>query len=69
MPNIIFVFNGIKSNFHCEKEDRIIDIFLKFISKNKIERSSTILIYNGKFLTNLNLTFNEQIDEIDKEKN
>ena len=68
MVTVIFIFNGKKTTILCKKEDKMKDICNHFISRFKINTNSVCFIYNENML-NMDLTFNEQANPIDNERN
>ena len=68
MENAIFTFNGINTKIQCNKEDKMKDICIKFVNKIGIDINSIYFLYNGIQL-NLDLILNQQINEIDRDKN
>ena len=65
---VIFTFEGVNVKVHCSTDDLMKDICQKFA--NKIERNvnSLIFLYGGNNL-NFQLSFKEQANIIDKERN
>ena len=68
MATVIFTFNGEQTLIQCKKEEKMKDICNKFITKIGIDINSIYFIYGGKQL-NLELTFNEQANAMDKNSN
>ena len=68
MENVIFTFNGINTIIQCKKENKMKDICTKFVNKIGIDINSIYFLYNGIQL-NLELTLNQQINNIDRDKN
>ena len=69
MSKIQFSFDGEDIIIPCRKEDKIKNIFSKFSSNVKIDINSLYFLYGGVQLINLELTFYEQANSIDKERN
>ena len=67
MAEVIFNFEGIDTSIYCNINDKMGDIIGKFLIK--IERdeedNNFIYLYNGNNI-NIELTFNEQANELDK---
>ena len=68
MANIEYTLNGIKTNIQCSKEDKMKDICTKFATKTQKDINTLFFIYNGSQL-NLELTFNQQANQMDRERN
>ena len=68
MATILFIFNMQKTSISCKKEDKMKDICNIFLSRYQIDINSVYFIYNGNIL-NLDLTFDEQANSMDKERN
>ena len=68
MVNVIFLFNEEKSVMQCEKNDKLIDICKNYVSKIGNNINKLYFIYNGNQV-NLELTFDEHVDSIDRNLN
>ena len=68
MASIKFIFNGNEAIIQCNKKDKMSDICYKFCSKSDLNKDNYFFIYGGNQL-NLDLSFNEQANMIDKNKN
>lgn len=70
MATVIFNYKGGETKIQCNKEDKMKNICLKFISKNKIDININqfTFIYGGK-IVNLELSFLEQANSLDKTRN
>ena len=68
MVNVIFLFNEEKSVMQCEKNDKLIDICKNYASKIGNNINKLYFIYNGNQV-NLDLTFDEHVDSIDRNLN
>ena len=68
MENVIFSFKGINTIIQCNKEDKMKDICNKYANKIGIDINLIYFLYNGIQL-NLELTLNQQINNIDRDKN
>ena len=68
MASIKFIFNGNETIIQCKKKDKMSDICYKFCSKSDLNMENYFFIYGGNQL-NLDLSFNEQANMIDKNKN
>ena len=65
MATVLFIYDRVKTPIQCRKEDKIRDICNKFAT---IDINSLNFIYSGKEL-NLESTFNEQANIIDRNRN
>ena len=68
MANVEFTFNGNKTNIQCSKEEKMKDICRKFVAKIQKDVNILYFIYNGSQL-NLELTFNQQANQLDIQRN
>ena len=68
MAKVIFSFNGIQTIIQCLKEDKMKNICNKYASKINININSLIFIYGGNKI-NYEISFQEQANSIDKERN
>ena len=68
MEKVEFTLNGIKTNVLCSKDDQLKDICRKFATKAQKDFDTLYFIYNGNKL-NMELSFNQQANQIDKERN
>ena len=68
MATVIFNFNGINTKIQCKKEDKMENILNKFKSKIEKNINTLFFLYNGNQI-NIDLTFNEQANLEDKNKN
>ena len=68
MVNVIFLFNEEKAVMQCEKENKLKDICKNFVSKMGGNMNNLYFIYNGNPV-NLELTYDEQVDSIDRNLN
>ena len=69
MSKVIFSFKGKETTIQCLKEDKMIDICLKFASKIAININNIYFIYNGIIIINMELKYNEIANRIDKDRN
>ena len=67
MAKVTFTFNGIKTTTLCSKDDKMKDICLKYSTKIDTNINSLYFLYGGNQV-NLNLTFEEQANSMDKDK-
>ena len=67
MSKVIFNYNGINTIIQCETNNKMEDICKKFIGKTRIDINQIYFLYNGNEI-NLNMTFYEQANNIDKKK-
>ena len=68
MSRVVFVFNGVETKIQCLKDDKMKDICNKYISKIQSNINQLYFIYGSNKL-NLDLTFDQLANEIDKERN
>ena len=68
MVNIIFNFKEENAVLECQKEDKLKDICNNFVSKIGININNLYFFYNGNPL-NMELTYDEQVDSIDRNLN
>ena len=68
MAKAIFSYNGTETVIQCLKEDKMKNICIKYSSKINININSLLFIYGGNQI-NLELSFNEQSNSFDKERN
>ena len=68
MSMITFSFNSKDIVIHCNKEDKMMDIINRFKLKSNINTDDIYFIYGGNKI-NTELTFYEQANIIDKERN
>ena len=66
--NVIFNFEGIDLIVQCTTEDKMKDICQKYATKIETNINSLMFLYGGNQL-NFNLSFKEQINSLDKDKN
>ena len=68
MSKAIFTYNGRETVIQCSKEDKMEIICNKYVSKIDININSLIFIYSGNQI-NFKLSFRDQANSIDKERN
>ena len=68
MAKVIFSFYGKETHIQCLKEDKMKDICNKFSSKININLNFLYFLYNGNQI-NLELTFKEQVNSFDNNRN
>ena len=68
MAKAIFSYNGTETVIQCLKEDKMNNICIKYSSKINININSLLFIYGGNQIK-LELSFNEQANSFDKERN
>ena len=68
MINVIFTLNGFQTNIQATKEEKMKIICQRFASKSGIDINDINFIYGGEQI-NLELSFNQQANQIDKNKN
>ena len=67
MAEIIFIYEGINTIIQCENNDKMKDIIDKFLIKIENKENNLYYLYNGTKI-NYELTFNEQANDIDKNR-
>ena len=68
MAKVIFSFNEIETIIQCLKKDKMKNICNKYASKINININSLIFIYGANKI-NYEISFQEQANSIDKERN
>ena len=68
MVKVIFLLEGKETYIQCSKEDKMKDICNKLSSKIEININLLYFIYNGNQI-NLQLTFREQANSLDNNRN
>ena len=68
MAKVIFTYNGIETIIQCSKEDTMEKICNKYASKIDVNINSLLFIYSGNKI-NFKLSFKNQANAIDKERN
>ena len=68
MAKVLFTYDGKEITIQCLKEDKLESICNKFASRINANIKSLLFIYSGNQI-NLELTFNQQANLIDKERN
>ena len=68
MAKVIFNFNGIETIIQCSKEDKMKNICNKYTSKINININLLLFIYSGNTI-NFELSFKDQANSIDRERN
>jgi len=68
MSKVIFIFGGIEVIIQCTKEEKMKEICQRYVNKIEKNLNSLIFLYGGKQL-NFNLSFKEQANGLDKERN
>ena len=66
--NVIFTLEGDNLTIQCSKSDRMRDICQRFAIKSEKNINSLIFLYGGNQL-NLDLTFEEHANSLDKANN
>ena len=67
MAEIIFNYEGVNTTIQCNENDKIKDIINKFLIKIQKQEDNLYYLYNGNKINN-ELTFNEQANELDKNR-
>ena len=68
MSIVKFSFEGEETVIQCSKDDYLKDIINKFILKSNINEDEVFFLYGGNNI-NMDLSFFEQANKIDKERN
>ena len=70
MVEVEFIFNGIKTLIKCNEDDKMNDIFNKYIIKINKNINDIYFVYDGKNINenSKDLTFNQFTNKIDKER-
>ena len=68
MIQVEFIFNQFNIIIQCNKDEKMKEIFNKFILKAEANINNLYFLYNGNKI-NEELTFAQIISEIDKETN
>ena len=68
MSKVIFDFEGREVIIQCTKDEKMKDICQRYVNKIEKNLNSLIFLYGGKQL-NFNLSFKEQANGLDKERN
>ena len=67
MAEVIFTYEGVITMIQCEIYNKMEDIINKFLVKIKNKGNNLYYLYNGTKI-NYELTFNEQANDIDKNR-
>ena len=68
MAKVNFTYNALKTVIQCLKDEKMSYICNKYASKIETNINSLYFLYNGNKV-NLELTFNEQANSLDNERN
>ena len=68
MVEVVFNYDGIDTMIQCNKSDKMSDIIEKFLVKTQKKGENLYYLYNGSGI-NKDLTFDEQANELDKNRN
>jgi len=70
MAEVEFQYNGINTIIQCKEDQKMIEICNNFITKSNIIENNINYFYNGEggAQFNKNLTFNQMVNSIDKER-
>jgi len=68
MANAIFNLDGLQTKIQCQKEDKMEEICKNFAKKVQININDLYSLYEGNQI-NIELTFYEQTNAFDKERN
>ena len=70
MVEVIFNFEGINIIIQCNREDKMKDIIKRFLTKiEKNENDNNLLYIYGSSIINYELSFIQQANELDKNRN
>lgn len=69
MFNIHFNYEGENLVIQCQKNEKMKEIFNKFIEKRRIDITSVYFIYSGNIIENDELILEQVINEVDKKRN
>ena len=69
MASVDFYYEGSNITVHCHKNERMSQIFQRFITKSNINSNSVVYLYNGTAVSDKELTFNELSNPDDKIRN
>ena len=68
MSKVEFNYEGKTTTIQCNSNDKMKDIYKKFITKNEIDVKSVYFLYGGNTIEE-ELTFEQIINNVDKENN
>ena len=68
MSTTLFSFNGNKTIIQCNSGDKMQEVCKKYLMKSGINSDQICFLYNGTII-NPDLTFSQQANNIDKERN
>ena len=68
MPKVVYTLEGIEVLIECSKDEKIKDICQNYANTIEKDINTLIFIYSGMLL-NSDLTFEEQANMFDKERN
>ena len=67
MAEIVFNYEGIDTTIQCNLDDKMKDIINKLLVKINENENNLCFLYNGNRI-NKELTFNEQANDLDKNR-
>jgi len=67
MAKVEFIYEGKKNEIQCKEDDKIGDIINKYLNKIGKKKEDIYFLYSGQKLDE-NLTFNETLNNLDKDK-
>jgi len=67
MTKVIFTYEGIETIIECNSNEKIKNVFIRYVNKVRIDISNLYFVYNGRTI-NDNLILNEIINEDDKKR-
>ena len=69
MTAVDFYFEGRNFTIQCNKDDKMMLLFQKFLTKISINPNSVIFLYDGNNITNTSLTFEKLLNIDDRTRN
>ena len=65
MSIVEFIHNNFSTIIQCDQDEKMEEIINKFINKTKLDKNQIFFLYNGDKI-DINLSFNQLINEVDK---
>ena len=69
MASVVFMYNGVENKINCNINEKIKDIINRYAIQFQINLNNVQFLYGGSQINNFNLTFFEQANHIDKQRN
>ena len=69
MTAVDFYFEGRNFTIQCNKDDKMMLLFQRFLTKISINPNSVIFLYDGNNITNTSLTFEKLLNIDDRTRN